>query len=38
MADIKTQSLLYHLTDVANLEAIFTGGLKSRSERGEGQV
>jgi hypothetical protein len=32
MADIKTQSLLYHLTDITNLEAIFTGGLKPRSE------
>lgn len=32
MADIKTQSLLYHLTDINNLEAIFADGLKPRSE------
>jgi hypothetical protein len=32
MADIKTQSLLYHLTDIQNLESILTDGLKPRSE------
>jgi hypothetical protein len=32
MADIETQSLLYHLTDIANLENILTDGLKPRSE------
>lgn len=32
MANIETQSLLYHLTDIANLENILTDGLKPRSE------
>lgn len=31
MADIRTQHFLYHLTDINNLNGIFSGGLKSRS-------
>lgn len=31
MPDIRTQQFLYHLTDLNNLEDIFSGGLKSRS-------
>lgn len=31
MADIRVQKLLYHLTDINNLEFIFKEGLKSRS-------
>tara|TARA_R110001583_G_scaffold85875_1_gene224965 strand:- start:2008 stop:2586 length:579 start_codon:yes stop_codon:yes gene_type:complete len=32
MADIKTQSLLYHLTDIANIPSILEKGLLSRSQ------
>lgn len=32
MTDIRTQKLLYHLTDLANLDSIFTHGLLPRSE------
>ncbi|EHM0051170.1 TPA: DarT ssDNA thymidine ADP-ribosyltransferase family protein [Klebsiella aerogenes] len=31
MTDIRTQQFLYHLTDINNLENIFTEGLKSRN-------
>lgn len=31
MSDIRTQQFLYHLTDLNNLEDIFSEGLKSRS-------
>jgi hypothetical protein len=32
MVDIKTQSLLYHLTDIANIPSILENGLLSRSQ------
>jgi len=32
MAEIQNQKLLYHLTDFSNLKAIFSEGLKPRSE------